>query len=77
MRMADFHPQCPKCELSLARGYVPDAAHGGILQSSWPPGEPEPRRFIGGIKYDADHVLPLTAYRCPRCGYVEFYARPA
>jgi hypothetical protein len=75
--MADFHPRCPKCDQTMDRGHLPDVAHDQILQSSWAPGEPVPRRFFGGIKYHADALIPLSAYRCPACGYVELYARPA
>ena len=75
--MADFHPVCPKCDKPMDRGHVPDFGYGQILQSGWAPGEPESRRFVGGIKYEADEQIPLIAYRCPACGYVEFYARPA
>ena len=75
--MADFHPQCPKCGTSMDRGHIPDAAHGMVLELSWAPGEPETRRFVGGIKYHADELIPFRGYRCPSCGYVEFYARPA
>ena len=75
--VADFHPQCPKCEKFMDRGHLPDVSHGTVLQSSWAPGEAERRRFFGGIKYHAGNLIPLSAYRCPGCGYVEFYARPA
>jgi hypothetical protein len=76
--MADFHPRCPKCEKLMDRGHLPDAAAGGQIQiGAWAPGDPEPRRFVGGIKYHADRVIPLAAYRCSACGYVELYARPA
>jgi hypothetical protein len=74
--MADFHPRCPKCDKPMDRGHVPDAAHGQVLQSSWAPGAPETRRFLGGIRYHPDELIPLSVYRCPACGYVEFYARP-
>jgi len=59
----------------MDRGHVPDATYGQVLQSGWVAGEAEPRRFVGGIRYDRDDVVPLTAYRCPDCGYIEFYAR--
>ena len=72
--MADFHPRCPKCDKLMDRGHLPDAGPGHWQLSSWAPGNPEPRRFFGGIKYDADTVMPLAAYRCSACGYVEFYA---
>lgn len=75
--MDDVDLRCPKCGKPMDRGHVPDAAHGAVLQSSWAPGEAQPRRFFRGIKYQADELIPLTAYRCPMCGYVEFYARPA
>jgi len=61
----------------MDRGHIPDAAHGQVLPLSWAPGEPEARRFVGGIKYHADDLIPFTGYRCPRCGYVEFYALDA
>jgi ribosomal protein S27AE len=75
--MADFQPICPKCGKAMERGHVPDVTHGQVLQSRWSRGDPEPRRFHGGIKWEADEQIPLAAYRCPACGYVEFYARPA
>ena len=59
----------------MDRGHVPDAAHGMVLMSSWAPGVPEVRRFFGGIKYSEDELIPLDAYRCSKCGYVELYAR--
>ena len=76
--MADFHPRCPKCDKLMDRGHLPDAAAGEqVLVGVWAPGEPEPRRIMGGIKYHKDRAVPLTAYRCPACGYVELYAWPA
>jgi hypothetical protein len=75
--MPDFHPSCPKCQRSMDPGHLPDIAHGAVRQSSWAPGTAIRQRFFGGIKYNARETIPLNAYRCPRCGYVELYARPA
>jgi len=75
--MADFHPRCPKCEKSMEQGHTPDRAHGAVRESAWAPGPAVEQRFFGGIKYKANAMIPLSAYRCPSCGYVEFYARPA
>jgi hypothetical protein len=61
----------------MDRGHVPDLAHGAVLEASWAPGEAIARRFLGGIKYKAGETIPLSAYRCPSCGYVEFYTQPA
>ena len=55
-------------------GHIPDMGHGVILQLAWRHGLPEPRRLIGGIKYDKKKNLPLIAWRCTRCGLVELYA---
>ena len=75
--MADFRPVCPKCNGAMERGHVPDVGQGEVLETRWAPGDPEPRRFIGGIKWKVDAQISLAAYRCAGCGYVEFYARPA
>jgi hypothetical protein len=75
--MGDFHPICPKCSKPMDRGHIPDAAHSVVLQQRWSRGDPEPRRFVGGIKWEADEQLPLLAYRCSGCGFVELYAPPA
>ena len=71
--MTDSHV-CPKCKGTMHSGFVANAAHGQMLQSSWSPGEPESRRYIGGVKVKRDEQVPMTAWRCTDCGYVEFYA---
>jgi predicted nucleic-acid-binding Zn-ribbon protein len=67
-------PRCPKCQKSMEEGHVPDIAHGQVHQSQWAPGAAEIRRFLGGIKWSSKEQIPLTAFRCPSCGYVELYA---
>ena len=58
----------------MERGHIPDVGHGQVVLSSWAPGEPVRQRFFGGIKYRSKAVLPITAYRCTGCGYIELYA---
>jgi len=72
--MPQTAPRCPKCQKTMERGHVPDIGHGQIYLTGWSPGAPERRRFLGGIKFRAKEQLPLTAFRCPGCGYVELYA---
>lgn len=76
--MSDSEPTCSKCRASMNRGHVPDYAHGDVIarETVWSSGDPKPRRFQTGIKVDSDAEIPLMAYRCVACGYVEFYARP-
>jgi hypothetical protein len=34
-----------------------------------------PKGFIEGLRYKKDRtMLPITAMRCPRCGFLEVYA---
>ena len=73
--MADFRPMCPKCSAVMERGHIPDMTYGSVLQSRWSRGDPE-KRFLGGIKWKRGAQIPMTAYRCAQCGYVELYARP-
>lgn len=44
------------------------------MQSSWVQGPATVRRFLGGIRYNRKLKVPIVAYRCPRCGYLELYA---
>ena len=73
--MTDTELTCPKCGETMERGHVPDASHSQAFQTRWSRGDPEQRRFIGGIKWEKDDQILLTAYRCTACGFVEFYAR--
>ena len=58
-------------------GYVADIGHGIVIQSSWSPGQPEPRRFLGGIKWRDGENIPIVTLRCSGCGYLESYAPTA
>ena len=58
----------------MERGHIPDLAHGAARESAWAPGPAVEQRFLGGIKYKANETIPLSAYRCPSCCYVELYA---
>ena len=73
--VAAFSPICPKCDKPMEVGHVPDMSHGQVLNTTWQPGAPETRRFIGGIKWKRNDQVPVEAYRCPKCGYLELYAR--
>jgi hypothetical protein len=55
-------------------GHIPDIGHGMTVQGAWTPGAPVVRKYIGGIKYNQDALVPIIAYRCPRCGLLELYA---
>ena len=72
--MTDTRPDCPKCSASMEKGYIADLAYGAALQSAWTPGEPEPRRILGGIKWSRTGNMAILTFRCERCGLLESYA---
>ena len=72
----DRSPTCAKCSSSMEKGFVLDNAHGGRVQGGWVEGEPE-RSIWTGIKLKGRKQVPITTYRCQRCGYLESYAREA
>lgn len=73
--MAQASFRCPKCQKTMEEGHVPDIGRNGATRSVWLHGQAEPRAFWGGIKFKKKEQIPLTAYRCPSCGYVELYAK--
>ena len=76
MMATNTSPRCPKCQKTMERGHIPDQGRNKVSQSGWSHGEAERQRFLGGIKFRPKEQFPLTAYRCPSCGYVELYAQP-
>jgi hypothetical protein len=72
--MARSEPVCPHCKQRMQEGYLPDAATNVWRAPSWVEGKPE-WSFWTGLKMRGKTPLPVTAYRCPSCGYVEIYAK--
>ena len=61
----------------MEAGFVLDhQAHAYGTQSAWIEGAPE-RAFWTGVKLKGRQRLPVTTYRCPKCGFLESYAPPA
>jgi hypothetical protein len=65
---------CPKCKAELSQGFVVDSTYGGRLPSQWAPGPPD-KSIWTGTKLPAEGIIPIAAFRCPGCGYLELYAR--
>ena len=64
---------CPDCKTEMEIGFIPDH-YAQILQSRWHPGTAEEKTFTGNLKLEADLMLPVTSYRCPKCGLLKHYA---
>lgn len=57
-------------------GYFLDSKHGERRGATeWVEGAPV-RSFWMGLKIKGRQVLPVTVYRCDRCGFLESYAAP-
>jgi len=65
---------CPKCGQQMREGFLPDHTYGRLLVGSWAAGKPK-MSFWSGVKVFSKDCFPITAYRCPSCGYLESYAK--
>jgi len=43
--------------------------------SAWHPGQPK-QSFWRTTKVSSEECIPIGAFRCPECGFLEFYADP-
>jgi hypothetical protein len=64
---------CPKCNSPMEQGYVVDMSHAARFVSSWARGAPQ-QSWILNTRLPKE-TLPIGAFRCSSCGYVESYAR--
>jgi hypothetical protein len=64
---------CTRCRTTMEPGFVLDQTYGAMAQSDWVAGKPE-RSFWTGLTVKGRERLPVTTYRCPKCGYLESYA---
>jgi hypothetical protein len=59
----------------MEMGFLLDASQRGYGQQNWTLGEPQPS-FWMGLKLKENSAVPVTTFRCPKCGYLESYAIP-
>lgn len=65
---------CPKCQGSMAQGFMLDNVHGSNAVGSWVEGAPE-KSFWTGVKTSRKAKYEIETWRCGRCGFLENYAR--
>jgi len=58
----------------MEQGFVPDFTHGDQLVNQWAPGPPK-KSFWASTKVPKAELVPVAAFRCRSCGFLEFYAR--
>lgn len=66
---------CMKCGAAMEGGFLVDHTYGGYAQPEWAEGEAK-RSIWTGVKMGDKQRIPVETFRCPRCGYLESYARP-
>jgi hypothetical protein len=59
----------------MAQGFVPDFSYGQTLVGSWYEGAPR-KSWFGQAKAKMNKGIPIAAYRCASCGFIEFYSKP-
>lgn len=67
-------PTCKECSSEMLEGFVLDHGHYQYkAQQMWVEGKPEPS-FWSGLKTSGREMFYVSAYRCPSCGRLEFFA---
>jgi len=72
--MTEYQLVCPKCNQPMVQGFMQDRGDHNIPQvGEWVEGHPR-KGFLGFIKVPKKKRIPIGAFRCSSCGYLEFYA---
>ena len=67
---------CPKCGSQMAHGFLPDSTAGAFLVGAWHEGTPQ-KALWRRTKVDFHEGIPIGAFRCVECGFLELYADPS
>jgi hypothetical protein len=59
----------------MVQGFVPDYSHGEVLVAGWQAGQPK-KSFWTSTKAPLLEGVPIGAFACTKCGFLEFYAGP-
>jgi C4-type Zn-finger protein len=65
--------KCPKCQGAMVQRFIPDYSREAKYVSSWVEGQPKTSLF-SHTKVPWGGGIPIAAYRCKGCGYLEFCA---
>ncbi len=68
-------PQCPKCSQPMEEGYILDGTRHGDKPAEWIEGPPQYSIWTG-LKLKGRDRLKITTFCCPKCGFLESYAKP-
>jgi hypothetical protein len=71
--MEEIQRRCPKCDGPMEQGFLPDSSYGDWLVSCWYKGPPK-KSFWTRTKGHISEGIPIGAFRCSICGFLELYA---
>jgi hypothetical protein len=61
----------------MEAGFVPDVGHNGrILASRWTEG-PRTKSLLAGLQVKGRRQLDTVTFRCPKCGWLIWFAPDA
>jgi hypothetical protein len=67
-------PECPACRVRMEEGFAPDIGHNGrVLATRWTEGAPE-KSFVRGLDVRGRRQLDTVTFRCPKCGWLIWFA---
>jgi len=70
-------PECPACRITMQEGFIIDVGHGGQQHvPKWAEGAPV-KATLGGLKIKGRTQLQTVTFRCPRCGWLIWFAPDA
>ena len=72
--MEELKNKCPKCNGRMVQGFIPDHTYGADLVGNWIEGPPK-KSFWKITKAPVFSGVPIAAFRCANCGFLEFYSR--
>ncbi|QEH34484.1 hypothetical protein OJF2_30230 [Aquisphaera giovannonii] len=67
-------PKCPKCTQPMDEGFILDQAPGSQSSAKWVEGPPQ-WSFWTGVKLGGRVKRQVVTYCCPKCGFLESYAK--
>ena len=71
--------RCPDCGEPMEEGWTTDANFASFTQTCWHRDPPEVETRLGspvGTKATRAKMVPITSFRCPKCGLLKSYALP-
>lgn len=69
--------RCIRCDGELDAGFLIDKGdYNATHQAQWASGQPHTSFWRMSAVQSGSKVLPVTTYRCKRCGRLESFAHP-